>query len=126
MRSPSLSTSAHFSIAPPGELPRRTADVSHNQVRAILRRDHRGSAPRRTVLDRMLVDAARAAGATVLNDTSVHELTFDPQGRVRGVVLADAAGRPRGLTAGHVIGADGFASLVARSVAAPTLAGGRA
>src|SRR5206468_6484228 len=51
-------------------------------------------APRRTVLDRMLVDAARAAGATVLNDTSVHELTFDPQGRGGGVVPADAAGRP--------------------------------
>ena len=48
-------------------------------------------APRRTVLDRMLVDAARAAGATVLHDTPVHDLVFDPHGRVRGVVLRDAA-----------------------------------
>ena len=52
-------------------------------------------APRRTVLDRMLVDAARAAGATVLHDTPVHDLMFDPHGRVRGVVLRDAAGRTR-------------------------------
>src|SRR5438067_2970809 len=35
-------------------------------------------APRRTVLDRILVDAARDVGATVLHDTSVRELIFDP------------------------------------------------
>ena len=35
-------------------------------------------APRRTVLDRMLVDAARAAGATVLHDTAVHESDVRP------------------------------------------------
>ena len=52
-------------------------------------------APRRTVLDRMLVDAARAAGATVMHDTPVQDLVFDPHGRVRGVVLRDAAGQTR-------------------------------
>jgi flavin-dependent dehydrogenase len=83
-------------------------------------------APRRTLLDRMLVDAARQAGATVLHDTSVRELTFDPHGRVRGIVLADAAGHIQKLGAGHVIGADGFASFVARSVEARILATGRA
>jgi len=83
-------------------------------------------APRRTLLDRMLVDAARDASATVLHGISVHELTFDSHGRVRGVVLADAVGRPRRLGANHVIGADGFASLVARSVEAPILASGHA
>src|SRR5262249_28805882 len=50
-------------------------------------------APRRTVLDRLLVDAARKAGATIVHDTTVHELVFDAKGRVRGVVLADAEGR---------------------------------
>jgi flavin-dependent dehydrogenase len=83
-------------------------------------------APRRTVLDSMLVDAARVAGATVLHGTPVCELTFDADGRVRGVVLADSTGRLRTLAAGHVIGADGFASLVARSVEAAPLASGRA
>src|SRR5215213_9842030 len=31
-------------------------------------------APRRTVLDRVLVDAARVEGATVMHDTPVHDL----------------------------------------------------
>ena len=83
-------------------------------------------APRRMLLDRMLVDAARGAGATVLHDTSVRELTLDPHGRVRGVVLADAAGRIQSVGAGHVIGADGFGSLVARLVEAPVVSRGRA
>ena len=44
-------------------------------------------APRRTVLDRMLVDAARAAGATIMHDTPVHDLMFDAHRRVRGVII---------------------------------------
>jgi flavin-dependent dehydrogenase len=82
-------------------------------------------APRRTLLDRLLVDAARHAGATILHDTSMRELTFDPHGRVRGIVLADATGHIRSVAAGHVIGADGFGSLVARLVEAPVIASGR-
>ncbi len=82
-------------------------------------------APRRTVLDRMLVDAARAAGATVMHDTPVQDLVFDPHGRVRGVALRDAAGRTRTVAADRVIGADGLGSLVARKVEAPTLVSGR-
>jgi flavin-dependent dehydrogenase len=81
-------------------------------------------APRRTLLDRILVNAARDAGATVLHDTSMRELTFDPHGRVRGVVLADATGRIQSVGAGHVIGADGFGSLVARLVESPIIARG--
>ena len=58
--------------------------------------------------DRSAPDGARPhagrrgarAGATVLHDTSVHDLTFDPHGRVRGVVLEDAAGRTRNVWRG--------------------------
>ena len=82
-------------------------------------------APRRTVLDRMLVDAARATGATVLHDTAVHDLVRDAHGRVRGVALRDAAGRTRNVGAGIVIGADGLGSFVARKVEARTLVSGR-
>lgn len=83
-------------------------------------------APRRTELDRLLVDEARGAGATVLHDTLVCDLCFDARGRVRGIVLADANGRRRTIGAGHVVGADGLGSRVARLVDAPVLAQGRA
>jgi flavin-dependent dehydrogenase len=83
-------------------------------------------APRRTVLDRVLVDAARDAGATILHDVAVQDLNVDVDGRVRGVVLKDADGRARTLTADHVIGADGLGSMVARKVQAATLISGRA
>jgi 2-polyprenyl-6-methoxyphenol hydroxylase-like FAD-dependent oxidoreductase len=83
-------------------------------------------APRRTVLDRILVDAAREAGATVVHDTTVHELIFDSHGRVSGVVLVDAVGRICKLGADLVIGADGFGSFVARRVGARTFVTGRA
>jgi len=83
-------------------------------------------APRRSVLDRILVDAARDAGAMVLHDTTVHELTFDSHGRVRGVVLEDTRGHVSSIAADVVIGADGFGSFVGRRVEAPTLVTGRA
>jgi flavin-dependent dehydrogenase len=83
-------------------------------------------APRRTVLDRMLVDAARGAGATILHDVAVHDLDIDAGGRVRGVMLKDTDGRARTLAAGNVIGADGLGSMVARKVQAATLVRGRA
>jgi 2-polyprenyl-6-methoxyphenol hydroxylase-like FAD-dependent oxidoreductase len=83
-------------------------------------------APRRTVLDRVLVDAARDAGATILHDVTVQDLNVDADGTVRGVVLKDADGRVRTLAAGHVVGADGLGSMVARKVQAATLMCGRA
>src|SRR5262245_58736219 len=82
-------------------------------------------APRRTVLDRVLVDAARGAGATVVHETMVRELAFDAQSRVRGVVLTDAEGRIRSIEANYVVGADGMKSLVARLVHAPVVVSGR-
>jgi 2-polyprenyl-6-methoxyphenol hydroxylase-like FAD-dependent oxidoreductase len=83
-------------------------------------------APRRTVLDRFLVDAARAAGATMLHDTHVHELTFDRHGRVVGVALTNPDGQPRYLACELVVGADGLSSLVARAARAKPIATGRA
>jgi 2-polyprenyl-6-methoxyphenol hydroxylase-like FAD-dependent oxidoreductase len=83
-------------------------------------------APRRTVLDRMLVDAARAAGATILHDSAVQDLNVDAHGRVRGVFVKNAEGRTRTVVAGHVVGADGLWSTVARKVQAATVVRGRA
>lgn len=83
-------------------------------------------APRRTVLDRMLVDAARAAGATVAHDVAVQDLLRDPSGRVQGVTVSDPEGRRRELKAPLVIGADGHGSYVARVVQAPVFLRGRA
>jgi 2-polyprenyl-6-methoxyphenol hydroxylase-like FAD-dependent oxidoreductase len=75
-------------------------------------------APRRRVLDRILVDAAAAAGAHVLHRTTVLGLRTEG-GRVRGVRVRDAGGRTRDLRAEMTIGADGLRSTVAEAVGAP-------
>ncbi len=75
-------------------------------------------APRRTVLDPILVGAARAAGVHVRYGTGVIDLCRE-HGRVVGVVTRD---RSRGITplrARLVVGADGRRSTIARLVAAP-------
>jgi 2-polyprenyl-6-methoxyphenol hydroxylase-like FAD-dependent oxidoreductase len=76
-------------------------------------------APRRTVLDPILVDAARAAGARVEYGPSVVSVTRDSSGRVDGVVARDARGATTTLRARWVIGADGVRSVIARAVDAP-------
>jgi 2-polyprenyl-6-methoxyphenol hydroxylase-like FAD-dependent oxidoreductase len=71
-------------------------------------------APRRTVLDPILVEAAVAAGAEVVHGQAVVGLLRDGSGRVRG---AQVAGRDRAgidVEADLVIGADGVRSRVAR------------
>lgn len=73
-------------------------------------------APRRTVLDRMLVDAAAEAGATVAYGTALTHLLRTDQGRVCGVQLHDASGRVVEVRARLVVGADGMRSTVARLV----------
>ncbi|NED98142.1 NAD(P)/FAD-dependent oxidoreductase [Phytoactinopolyspora alkaliphila] len=73
-------------------------------------------APRRTVLDPILVDAARQAGADVRFGVSVAGLLHDDDGRVTGVVAGDERGRPLTVRAGLVVGADGVRSGVARAV----------
>jgi flavin-dependent dehydrogenase len=50
-------------------------------------------APRRTVLDPILVDAAQEAGAEVRFSTTVTGLSRATDGRVTGVIGVDAAGR---------------------------------
>ena len=76
-------------------------------------------APRRTVLDALLVDAAVAAGAEFREEFTVDELVWD-DGRVVGIRgrsprSADAVTEQARL----VVGADGLHSMVARAVAAP-------
>ena len=81
-------------------------------------------APRRTVLDRILVDAAVEAGATVALGSSLVDVVRDGRGRVEGALIREGiAARtgepPRTVKADWVIGADGVGSRVARAVVAP-------
>lgn len=81
-------------------------------------------APRRTVLDRILVDAARQAGAEVLHDMAVADLCADARGRVRGVEIRRPGAAPLRVSAGIVVGADGIGSLVAKCCDAEVLRAG--
>lgn len=71
-------------------------------------------APRRTVLDAVLIDAAEAAGAEVVFGYAVVDLLRDRRGRVRGVTIAGADKHHFDVAADVVIGADGLRSRVAR------------
>ncbi|HKU07552.1 MAG TPA: NAD(P)/FAD-dependent oxidoreductase [Bradyrhizobium sp.] len=73
-------------------------------------------APRRTVLDPLLVDAAREAGATVRHGVALSELQFTSNGRVIGASLRDGSGACRTVRSDIVIGADGRQSTVAQLV----------
>lgn len=81
-------------------------------------------APRRTVLDTVLADAAEAAGAVLRYRHRVVGLLRDDQGRVSGVEFLDAADRRREVRAGWVVGADGLHSTVAGLVQAPIVSRG--
>ena len=76
-------------------------------------------APRRTVLDPVLVDAAVAAGADVRFGVTVTDVRRDARGRVIGIEGRDDAGRPVAVDADLVIGADGIRSTIAQRVGAP-------
>jgi 2-polyprenyl-6-methoxyphenol hydroxylase-like FAD-dependent oxidoreductase len=69
--------------------------------------------PRRTVLDKILVDAARASGVEVLEDVVVETLCGAGD-RVEGVRARTGTDRPVAESAPLVIGADGKHSLVAK------------
>ena len=73
------------------------------------------------MLDKLLVDAAAAAGAEVREAFAVQELLWDGD-RVAGVRGRAPGGAPVAETARLVVGADGLRSLVARSVRAPVYA----
>jgi len=77
-----------------------------------------GYCPRRTILDKILIDAARSAGAEVREGFAVQELLSN-NGTVTGI--RGTTGHKTSIleTARIVIGADGLGSLVARTVKAP-------
>jgi flavin-dependent dehydrogenase len=74
-------------------------------------------APRRHILDGILVDAAREAGSDFMGETRMVELLRDDRGRVGGIV-AKGGGDQVELTSGVVIGADGVWSRTAEIVGA--------
>lgn len=75
-------------------------------------------APKRTVLDKLLVDAAAEAGAEIRESFTVLELLKDGD-RVVGIRGRDARGATVTERAPLVVGADGMRSVVAASVQAP-------
>src|SRR5438067_182224 len=76
-------------------------------------------APRRTVIDPILVNAAIEAGADVRFGATVTGLTRGRGGRPDGVTGIGAGGRPFTIHARFVVGADGFRSTIASLVQAP-------
>jgi len=74
-------------------------------------------APRRTVLDKLLVDAAVEAGAELREEFAVEDLVFE-DGRVVGIRGHGRGGAPVVERARLVVGADGLHSLVARAAGA--------
>jgi 2-polyprenyl-6-methoxyphenol hydroxylase-like FAD-dependent oxidoreductase len=78
-------------------------------------------APRRTVLDALLADAAAEAGADMRFGVRFESLERDRDGRVTGVVIEDPHGQSVRVGAGLVIGADGIKSSVAKEAGAEDL-----
>ncbi|MEH1128953.1 NAD(P)/FAD-dependent oxidoreductase [Micromonospora sp. CPCC 206061] len=74
-------------------------------------------APRRTQIDKVLVDAAARAGAEMREGFTVDEILVE-DGRVTGVRGHGRGGHPVTERARVVVGADGFRSLVAEAVGA--------
>ena len=78
-------------------------------------------APRRHVLDTILLSAAIDAGASFRSGVSVTGTVTDESGRVVGVTTRDSDGAHREIRATIVVGADGVHSRMARSVGARIL-----
>jgi flavin-dependent dehydrogenase len=83
-------------------------------------------APRRTMLDALIVDAAREAGAVARFGHTVTGVVRDGTGRVTGVSVRDHKGHVDVAYAGLVVGADGRRSPLAGMVGAPVEVRGRA
>jgi flavin-dependent dehydrogenase len=75
-------------------------------------------APRRTVLDALLVDAAADAGVDFVYSARLVDVTRSSGGRVNGIIVKDADDNVMRIGAGTVIGADGMRSTVAGRVGA--------
>ena len=82
-------------------------------------------APRRTVIDRLLVDAARESGTEVVFGTRLVDLVRSSKDRVSGVHLRDVTGQDFQVAAELVVGADGMRSTVAGLVGAESYRTGR-
>ena len=82
-------------------------------------------APRRHLLDRLLVEAAEEAGVQVLHETVVTSLRRDAMGGVSGVSAHGPGGAHVELTADLTIGADGIRSVVAEQAGARVVWQGR-
>lgn len=78
-------------------------------------------APRRTVLDTVLLEAATEAGAEFRTGVTMTDVTRDGEGRVDGVIARAGSDGELRIGARLVVGADGTRSRVARSVGAPEL-----
>jgi flavin-dependent dehydrogenase len=76
-------------------------------------------APRRIVLDKILLDGAVAANVEVREAFTVDEILIEGDGRVTGIRGTDRTGRSSIEQARVVIGAEGNNSMVARAVKAP-------
>lgn len=74
----------------------------------------RGLAVRRTILDAILLDRARQAGARIEEGLRVIDVSRDQTGRVDGVITADRSGRTALRRARLVVGADGLRSVIGR------------
>jgi geranylgeranyl reductase family protein len=74
----------------------------------------RGLSLERTLLDPILLDAARRAGARVVEGARVQDVVLDRAGRASGVSLSSGDAVATTLHARLVIGADGLRSVVAR------------
>jgi flavin-dependent dehydrogenase len=81
-------------------------------------------APRRALLDRVLVDAAAACGVDVRYGVRADDVLRDPNGRVRGIIASQGGTRYE-IEADFTIGADGVHSTIAERVGATRVVEGR-
>jgi flavin-dependent dehydrogenase len=81
-------------------------------------------APRRALLDRVLVDAAAHSGVEIRYGVRADDVIADSRGRVRGIIASEGNSRYE-IEADLTIGADGLHSTVAERVGAATVVEGR-
>ncbi|MCK9520195.1 MAG: FAD-dependent monooxygenase [Dehalococcoidia bacterium] len=97
-----------------------TMTAGEGLVELPFRDDVAAYCPRRDILDRLLVDAAREDGVEVREGVSVTGVLRDDSGRVTGVEGVTSDGTPLREEARIVIGADGRKSRIAEAVQART------